>query len=80
MNEDIVVINRFGEPSAQDITPYGSVCIVKNNSQTKTLLYIQLSRNEQSAQWTPFAECDEDITQEEIINKRKRFMYISNVS
>jgi hypothetical protein len=45
MNQPIIVIKRFAEPTYQDMAPYLTVCQVGDD------YYLQLSKNEDDPNW-----------------------------
>jgi hypothetical protein len=71
MDVSTMILHRTGEPSKQDSAPYGSVCVVKNHTQTS--LYIQLGHD--TIRWEYMGEFKADITDQEIVIEKLKVLY-----
>lgn len=70
-----MIIHRFGEPSKQDVMGFGSVCLTKMNTQSSTLLYLQLSHTENEPSWSFIGEFHPDLTEQQAEQIAHKILY-----
>jgi hypothetical protein len=58
------ILERFGEPSKIDSAPYGAICKVQ--SDHKTSLYMQISKDELDPEWHMVTTLSESVSQAQI--------------
>lgn len=66
------MIVRYGPPSKMDMAPHHSLCKVNTKHDTVEI-YLQISHDEDSPNWVPYAEFAQPVSDEHIhqtISKR----------